>query len=131
MYAELKVLHIACAVLSIVGFAARGWGMLHNAGWMRRRWVRILPHVIDTLLLASALGMAAQLGAGPWQSGWLTAKTLALCLYIVLGSIALRHGRTPAIRATAFAAALLVVLWIVAIALAKSAWGPLSWMMVV
>ncbi len=91
--------------------------------------MRIVPHVVDTLLLGSALGMAVQLGAGPWQSGWLTAKVVALCAYVVFGSIALRRGRTQAVRGAAFIAALVSVLWIVAAAFTKSAWGPLVWMM--
>lgn len=81
----------------------------------------MLPHVVDTTLLGSAVTLAILGGQYPFQQNWLSAKVLALLLYIVLGSMALKRGRTPAIRAAALAGALAVFAYIVAVALTKQA----------
>jgi uncharacterized membrane protein SirB2 len=60
----------------------------------------------------------------PFVFPWLTAKVLALVVYILLGSVALKRGKSLAIRATAYVAALLVFGYIVAVALTKN---PLPW----
>ena len=119
-YRTLLAVHISCVVLSGSGFVLRGVWMLADAERGKARWVRVLPHVIDTLLLASAIGLALTIHQYPLVHGWLTAKVVGLLAYIVLGSIALKRGRTRAIRTVAFAAALLCFAYIVSVALTKS-----------
>lgn len=118
-YPLIKDLHVACVVLSLAGFTARGGLMLAGSPLLAARFVRVAPHVIDTLLLASAAWLAWGLQQYPFVHGWLTAKVLGLIVYIVLGTIALRRGRTRAVRATAFAGALLAAAYIVAVALTR------------
>lgn len=119
-YIALKYLHLSCVVLSGAGFVLRGLWMMRNSPMLARRWVRVLPHVVDTALLASAIALAVALGQYPLVDGWLTAKLAGLIAYIVLGSIALKRGRTPKTRIWAFCGALLVLAYIVAVALTKS-----------
>ena len=126
-YLAVKWLHIACAALSIAGFAARGALMLADSPLLQARFARIAPHVVDTVLLASALWLAWRLGQYPFVHGWLTAKVLALLAYIALGSIALRRGRSGAVRAWTFAGALLAAGYIVSVALTRDARGALAW----
>jgi uncharacterized membrane protein SirB2 len=76
---------------------------------------------VDTVLLASAAWLAWFLGQVPFVHGWITAKVLALVLYIVLGMLALRRGRTKRQRAAAFVAGLATVAYIVAVALTRDA----------
>jgi uncharacterized membrane protein SirB2 len=83
--------------------------------------VRIAPHVVDTLLLASAVWLAWFLGQTPFVHGWITAKVFALFAYIVLGMVALKRGRTKGVRAGAFAAALASAGYIVWVALTRDA----------
>jgi len=85
-----------------------------------RRWVRVLPHVVDTVLLASAIALAVTIGQYPLVNGWLTAKAFGLIAYIVLGTIALKRGRTLGIRITALCGALLVFSYVVTVAITKS-----------
>jgi uncharacterized membrane protein SirB2 len=118
-YLAVKQLHVACVLLSIAGFAARGLLMLAGSPLLQAKFVRIAPHVVDTLLLASAAWLAWMLHQYPFVHGWLTAKVLGLAAYIVLGVVALRRGRTKAVRAWAFAGALLAVAYVVAVALNK------------
>jgi uncharacterized membrane protein SirB2 len=123
-YLWLKLVHVSCVVLSGSLFALRGWWMLQAPARLQQRWVRVLPHGIDTLLLASAISLAVWSGQYPLAQTWLTAKVLALLAYIGLGSVALKHGRTRVVRATALVAALLVLAYIVSVALRKQAgWG--------
>jgi len=117
----VRALHVGSAALSIAGFAARGALMLADSPWLRARVVRVAPHVVDTLLLASAVWLAWFLGQIPFVHAWLTAKVLALLAYIVLGALALRRGKTKRVRAAAFAAALAVAAYIVAVALTHDA----------
>jgi len=87
---------------------------------LARRWVRVVPHVVDTVLLASAIALAVMIGQHPLTHDWLTAKLAGLFAYIVLGTIALKRGPTPGIRIAAFCGAILVFAYIVAIAMMKS-----------
>ena len=119
-YTALKYLHVSCVVLSGTGFVLRGIWMMQGSPMLARRWVRVLPHVVDTVLLASATALAVVIGQYPLVNAWLTAKVLGLIAYIVLGTIALKRGTTQRIRITAFCGAILVLAYIVAVALTKS-----------
>ena len=126
LYLTLKVVHVACAILSISGFALRGILMLADSPLLAARFARVAPHVVDTVLLASALWLAALIGQFPFVQGWLTAKLLALIAYIVLGTVALKRARGKAARAVAFALALGTAAYIVSVALTRDALGFLA-----
>ena len=115
-YLALKHLHLTTVILSFALFALRGLWMLVDSPQLQRRWVRIAPHLIDTVLLASAIGLTLILQQYPFVNDWLTAKVLALIAYILLGGIALRRGPTRAIRAAAWVAALATFGYIVSVA---------------
>lgn len=127
MYSALKHLHVTTVALSFGLFALRGIWMLVESAQLQRRWVRIAPHVIDSVLLASAIGLTVTLRQYPFVQGWLTAKVLGLILYIILGGIALKHGATKTIRVATWIAALVVFGYIVSVAVTHSPLGFLSW----
>jgi len=116
----LKLLHVFCAGLSISGFALRGYWMLSGNPLLQKRPAKIVPHIIDTLLLASAVGMLFIWQVSPLQLGWLSAKIIALLLYIMLGMVALRFGRTRPVRLAAFVFALLTAGYIVSVAYTRN-----------
>ena len=118
-YLSLKHFHMGCAALSGTLFLLRGKWMLRASPMLQQKWVRIAPHVIDTLLLASAIGLVIWSHQYPGRQPWLTAKIVALLGYIVLGSIALRRGRTKEQRLAAFVAALALFLYIAMVAVSK------------
>lgn len=124
-YSTIRAIHIACAVLSIMGFTLRGLLMLRESPLLRAPFTRVAPHVVDTGLLATAVALAWVSGQYPFERPWLTAKVLALILYIALGTIALKRGKTLRVRATAFVLALLAALYIVSVALTRSPLGVL------
>ncbi|MBW7859516.1 MAG: SirB2 family protein [Rhodocyclaceae bacterium] len=126
MYPMLKNLHVLFVTLSAAGFLLRSFWMLTGSGMLRHPLTRRLPHVIDTSLLITAIGMMAMLSQYPFVAGWLTAKVLGLLVYIVLGAIALTYGRTRAVRTSALVGALLAFAWIVSVAITKNPWGFLA-----
>lgn len=115
-YLLLKQIHLTCVTLSGLGFFARGVLMLKASPLLDHPWVRWSPHVVDTLLLASATGLALTLHQYPFVHAWLTAKVTGLLAYIVLGSYALRRARTRALRIACWLAALAVFGYIVSVA---------------
>ena len=123
MYHLTKYLHELCALASVSLFVLRGVWMLRDSSQRARRWAKILPHVIDTLLLASAVALTLMLHQYPLTHAWLSAKLLALLAYIGLGLVALRYGKTKAVRAAAWIAALLVFGYIVSVALSHDPMG--------
>lgn len=125
-YATLKLVHQGAVTLSIAGFFARGAAALAGAAWVRGRMARTLPHAIDTVLLASAVGLAWMLQLNPLSTPWLAAKIAGLLAYIGLGMVALKPGRPLALRIVAWVAALLCFAQIVAIAISKQAAGLLA-----
>jgi len=118
-YLSIKHLHMGCAALSGAFFLLRGVWMLRASSMLQQRWVRITPHIVDTALLASALTLVFWSGQYPFAQPWLGAKVVALVLYIVLGAIALKRGRTRGQRALAFGAALLTFAYIVCVAVTR------------
>jgi uncharacterized membrane protein SirB2 len=124
LYPTLRAIHVTCVALSLSGFALRGAWMLTESALLNHRLTRVLPHLADTLLLGSAIGLAMMIRQYPFADGWLTAKLVALLAYIVLGSVALKRGRTHATRKVAFVAALATAAYLVAVALTRSPWPP-------
>ncbi len=121
----VKLLHISCVLLSGCGFVLRGVWMLRDPRLLRAHATRTLPHVVDTLLLASALALASMSGQYPFVQPWLTSKVLGLLLYIVLGIAAFR-GPTRRARLAAWLAAMAVFSYIVLVALRRDPLGPFS-----
>jgi uncharacterized membrane protein SirB2 len=122
-YLPLRYLHIGSAIISTVLFIARGVLMLAGANMHRGRALRTVPHAIDTVLLASAILLTLSISQFPFVDGWLTAKAVLLVVYIVLGSIALKRGRSRPVRQFAFAAAVLTVLFLFSVAHARDPMG--------
>ncbi|WP_342616197.1 SirB2 family protein [Rhodoferax sp. GW822-FHT02A01] len=122
-YIVIKLLHQSAVILSGLGFAVRGMASLRGAQWTQGRLAKTLPHIVDTILLLSALTLAGMLRLNPAHTPWLLAKILGLLLYIGLGVVALRVKLAWKIRATAWVLALAVLFWIASVAILKNPWG--------
>lgn len=109
--------------MSIAGFSLRGYWMASDNLLLQHRAAKVLPHIIDTLLLGSAITLLVVLHLSPLAQPWLYAKIIALLLYIGLGMVALRFGRSKNIRIGAWLLALLTVGYMVSVAYSKSPWG--------
>jgi len=113
----LKTIHVSCAIFSYTLFLLRGIWSLKGASIQRQRWVKIVPHVVDTLLLVSAIALAFSIRQFPFVDAWLTAKVLGLLLYIGLGFVALKYGKNRTQRVSAWLAAQAVFAYIVLVAI--------------
>jgi len=120
MMEGIKWLHVASVLLSGGGFFIRGILMMRESAWLQVRMVKIAPHVIDTVLLVSAIVLASQWGWAALQLPWLLAKIVALLVYIGLGVLALRAGRSKRVRVLAWLAAMSVFAYIIAVAVSKN-----------
>jgi uncharacterized membrane protein SirB2 len=126
-YPEIRLVHIWAVSMSGALFALRGLALVvAGAGWPKAMPVRLLAYTIDTTLLTAALMLMTLVGQYPFVDGWLTVKVLMLVLYIGLGTMAFRPGRTKTARVGFFAAALAVYGFIVSVALSHHPLGILS-----
>lgn len=123
MYLAVKHVHLLCVALSGAGFFWRGLLMLRGSRRLASGWVRVVPHVNDTVLLVAGISLAVMSGQYPFVDAWLTAKFFGLMLYIILGSLALKPGRTRRVRALAWLAALAVFGWMVSVAVLRQPAG--------
>ncbi len=120
LYQWIRWLHISCAAISISGFTVRGLLKLNGSAMLNQRWIKILPHLIDTVLLSCAIYLAIASHQYPFTDNWLTAKLFALLAYIGLGMLALRYARSRPQQWIAFILALLSFSYIAAVALTRS-----------
>ncbi len=118
--ALLKQIHVTTAAVSSALFFVRGIWMINGSPRLGERWVRIVPHVNDTLLLAAAIWMTILIHQYPGSHAWLTAKVAGLLVYIGLGTVALKRGKTRRARIAAWLAAQVVFFYIVAVALTRN-----------
>ncbi len=125
-YLAVKTIHQAAVALSFGGFFVRGLAALLGARWVRRRAARTLPHVVDSVLLVSAIALAWSLRLDPTSTPWLAAKIIGLLVYIALGVVALRPGRSVGLRAAAWVTALVTFGYIVSVAMTKNPAGFLT-----
>jgi uncharacterized membrane protein SirB2 len=127
VYFAIRQLHVTAAAGSLALFILRGAWMMASPALLERRWVKIVPHVVDTVLLGSALWLAWQLGVDGTR-GWLVAKVVALFVYIALGTVALKRGRTRGVRVAALSGALMTFGYIASVAVTKSPRGFTAWL---
>ncbi|MCC7311948.1 MAG: SirB2 family protein [Sulfuritalea sp.] len=126
MYLAVKYVHVISVVLSLTGFFLRGILMMRDSPLLAARWIRVAPHVNDTVLLVAALSLAAMSGQYPFVVGWVTAKVLGVIAYIILGALALRDAGTRRMRIACWLASLAVFGWIVSVALTRQPLGFLA-----
>ncbi|MBI3562611.1 MAG: SirB2 family protein [Gammaproteobacteria bacterium] len=118
----IKMIHMACAGISLVGFILRGLLKMKNSPLLQQRWIRIVPHIVDTLLIVSAIALVIMLQLNVLQQPWLLAKIAGLTVYIFLGVVTLKLAKTATLRWTSFFAALIVFVYILAVAHSHLLW---------
>lgn len=126
-YAQIKWVHIAAVLASGSLFLLRG--LLVQAGrptFAMAAPVRYLSYSIDTTLLTAALMLVTILPGAMFANGWLTTKLILIVAYVVLGTVALKRGRTPRVRTVCYVLALLVFGFVLSIARTHQPLGALS-----
>lgn len=118
-YTALRLLHVATVYITLALFLLRGLWMVLESPRLQDRWVKIVPHVNDAVLLAAAIALVVVGGFNPLEQPWILAKIIALLAYIGLGTMALKRGKTKAIRVKTYIVALGMFAYIVAVAVTK------------
>ncbi|NLJ93406.1 MAG: SirB2 family protein [Aeromonadales bacterium] len=125
-YMALKHAHMMFALISIVLFMLRAWIAVPSPARIKSKVLKVLPHIIDTLLLILGVWLAVMMKYNPMgNSPWLAAKIIGLVLYIIVGTIAIKRGKTARQRLIATLAAIVIFAYIYGAAVTKS---PLSWL---
>ncbi len=119
-YAAIKMIHVTSVIISYLLFSLRSMWMMRGSAVLQQRWVKITPHVVDTVLLASAVTLAIRIQQDPIHDPWLSAKVAGLLVYIGLGMMALKFAKTRKTRISAWIAAQAAFLYIVLVALTKN-----------
>ncbi|ART80562.1 SirB2 family protein [Oceanisphaera avium] len=126
-YVAIKHAHMMFALISITLFMLRAWLAVPSPARVKSKLLKILPHIVDTLLLAMGIWLAVLSNQIPFgNSPWLTAKVIGLVLYIIVGTIAIKRGKTQSQRVVATVASLAIFAYIYGAALSKSPWSWLA-----
>jgi uncharacterized membrane protein SirB2 len=125
-FAITYMIHVSCVVASGTFFLVRGVWMLLDSPLLQHPVARIAPHIIDTILLASAIVLAITIRQYPITDDWLTVKVVLLVVYILLGTVALKRGKTKRIRSICLVLALLTFGFMVSVALSHHPLGILN-----
>jgi len=125
VYLALKHIHLTFVVLSLLAFFVRGIWLFTNSRMLSKKWVKILPHIISTILLVSGIVLAVHLGMSPGSQPWLMAKIIGLIAYIGLGVAAFKVPN-PNARKLLWVSALIVFAYIVSVAISKNPLGFFS-----
>jgi len=122
VYLALKHLHLTFVALSLLAFFVRGIWLFTNSSMLSKKWVKILPHIISTILLVSGIALAVHLSLSPGSQPWLMAKIIGLIVYIGLGVAAFKVPN-PNARKLLWVSALIVFAYIVCVAISKNPLG--------
>ena len=120
MYFAFKHMHMLCAVISIISFIIRGALAIKGSSILQKKWIRIAPHIIDTLLILSAVGLMVSIQQYPFVNGWLTAKFIGLIVYIFLGVVTLKIAKSQPVRIAAYLLAIVTFGYIASVAVTKT-----------
>jgi uncharacterized membrane protein SirB2 len=120
LYSYAKIFHITCVIISLSGFVIRGILKLSDSKILQSKLLKVLPHIIDTLLLISAITLVVMSGMYPWHTSWVGAKLLALVAYVIAGSVFMRSETKSFAQYCWFILSLFISGYIVLVALTKS-----------
>ena len=126
MYLTIKAIHITLLIVSFSLFLIRGILMLLAKKQYRHRLFKIVPPIIDTLLLGSGVSLMVILNQYPTTQSWLAVKLIALIVYIVLGIVALNRVNHRRIQLISFVLAILTLFFMISVALTHHPLGVFS-----
>ena len=118
-YLLIRQLHILTAALSVTLFTIRFLLLVRSPTWQPNRWLKVLPHANDSLLLILAILLCIIIQQAPLITPWLTEKVTAVILYILAGMFALKWSKTRLSKIIWFIIALFMFAYAANIAINK------------
>jgi len=116
-----KHLHMTVAAISVLLFTLRFAWTLANSAKLQAKWVKISPHIIDTLLLGLGIVMAVQLSLNPLENLWLAEKLIAIVAYIFTAFYTLKIARNKSMQIIGYLGAIGWVMLAIRLAMTKEA----------
>ena len=120
LYIIIRIIHSSCALLSVAGFAGRGYLKFSTGEVPQKFAFKVLPHIVDTVLLLSAIVLVILSGQYPFSSPWVTAKVLTLVVYIALGILLMRLNTDKSVRGILYVLALCCGVYMITVAITKN-----------
>lgn len=121
MYASLLLLHKLAVLTSIAVFFVRGLGVIYDREWVKRKPVKVVPHIIDTLLIASAIGIVI-VTPFAFSDPWILVKLIGVFVYVGLSVAVFKIAKSRVQRALFWVLNLAVLFFLVAVAVEKQVW---------
>jgi uncharacterized membrane protein SirB2 len=116
MYLEIKLFHIICVISTLTFFLVRVFWKFFFPHLLQQRWVKIVPHTIDTLLFVSGITLVVLLQQYPFVHDWITIKFFMVLTYIVCGALVLKYAKTVIGRLMALFISILSAIYIILLA---------------
>lgn len=121
----LKYLHIICVAAAFALFFVRGLWLMQSYPESQEKWVRLLPHGVDGLLLLSGVAVLAMLPKG-WPGDWLTVKLALIVVYAALALYLFRRAQALASKLVLWLLGMLLFLFLTTIAVLHHPFGIFS-----
>ncbi|KGJ91056.1 SirB2 family protein [Thalassotalea sp. ND16A] len=115
----VKNFHMFLAALSVALFTFRFALLMTNPDKLKQKWLKICPHVIDTLLFTLGIIMMVTYSLYPGQVDWMTEKLVAVVAYIFTGYYTLKLARNNTMRVIGYLGAMGWVILVARIAMTK------------
>ncbi len=110
MYMAFKHLHLTAIALSLLFLILQVVTQVMDSKMKDAKWLKVLPHIINTVLIITAVGLCVTLAQYPFVHDWVTSKLIGLVAYVLLAIVAVKWARTNAMRVFALIGA---VAWLV------------------
>lgn len=120
-YMALKHLHLLAVGIGFALLLLRGFWMSTGSTLLTRKWVRIVTHINYAVLFLAGIALSVTLGFRPGDHPWLVAKIVGLIVLIVLGASVIPRLPGRGAKFAAWGVAMLLFVYIVAVALTKNA----------
>jgi len=115
-----KHLHLTAIALSFALFAIRYFLLMRSSKLQHKKWLKITPHIVDTVLIISIVLLCVELSLYPFVNEWATSKLIGLVLYMLSVAFALKWARNNAMRLVGFAGAVAWLTITASIAVSKN-----------
>ncbi len=115
-----KHTHMLLAVLTVLGFSLRVYWRYVDSEMMQKKWVKIAPHVVDTMLLIFGVTLVFSYNLSVSENVWIIAKLTAIFCYIGIGFYTFKKATSRASILVGGLAGWLVLAYIFKVAFSKS-----------
>ena len=119
MYEIVKHTHLTAIALSVILFILRYVLSAKQSPMLEKKWLKIMPHVVDTMLIASAATLCVLLEQYPFVDMWVTEKLMALVMYVLMVTLALKLGKNGSMRGIGLIGALSWIVYAGMVAVSK------------